>query len=394
MKNRVLSVVFLAAVCLSLCVPARAAANSAEVIPCVYDTVDSFSEGLALVGQEGKCGFIDKTGAVVVPLKYDAAGSFSNGLAAVQRNGKWGYIDKTGKVVVALEYNTVTSFSEGLAAVEQDGKWGFLDTTGAVAVPLRYDAVNSFSEGLAVVRRNWKFGFIDKTGKVVVPLEYDDDDSFSDGLAVVQQGWKYGIIDKTGAVIVPLEYDVVDSFSEGLVRVKRDGKWGYVDRAALRSVSRTHDSARPLSGNTGSLACARTQAVELDGKALTLTTYALKGAGGSETGYVRLRDVAYLLSGTAAEFSVDWDGAVNITTKAAYAPDGSELETPFAGDRAYQENTVATTIDGETVSLHAITLTDDNGGGYTYYKLSDLGEAVGFTVEWNAEQGVVIMTAD
>ena len=87
---------------------------------------------------------------------------------------------------------------------------------------------------------------------------------------------------------------------------------------------------------------------------------------------------------------MDWDGAVSITTKAAYAPNGSELETPFAGDRAYQESTAATRIDGAAVSLHAILLTDDNGGGYTYYQLSDLGAAIGFTVSRNAEQGVVI----
>ena len=38
-------------------------------------------------------------------------------------------------------------------------------------------------------------------------------------------------------------------------------------------------------------------------------------------------------------------------------------------------------------------LTDDSGDGYTYYKLRDLGAALGFTVDWSAEQGVFIQTA-
>ena len=50
-----------------------------------YDYVESFSEGLAVVGKEDadgdrKYGYIDKTGAVVVPLEYDFAGYLSSGM--------------------------------------------------------------------------------------------------------------------------------------------------------------------------------------------------------------------------------------------------------------------------------------------------------------------------
>ena len=36
-----------------------------EIIPYIYDHVYSFSEGLALVGKDGKYGYIDKTGKEV-----------------------------------------------------------------------------------------------------------------------------------------------------------------------------------------------------------------------------------------------------------------------------------------------------------------------------------------
>lgn len=50
-----------------------------------YDYVESFSDGLAVVGKEDadgdrKYGYIDKTGAVVVPLEYDFAGYLSSGM--------------------------------------------------------------------------------------------------------------------------------------------------------------------------------------------------------------------------------------------------------------------------------------------------------------------------
>lgn len=49
-------------------------------------------------------------------------------------------------------------------------------------------------------------------------------------------------------------------------------------------------------------------------------------------------------------------------------------------------------VNGADVSLDAIVLTDDNGGAYTYFKLRDLGAALGFKVDWTGERGVFIET--
>lgn len=146
--------------------------------------------------------------------------------------------------------------------------------------------------------------------------------------------------------------------------------------------------SRPVA--SGNMAYARMQLIDLDGKTMVLPTYALKDSNGNETNFVKLRDIAYIMNGTVAKFNVGWDGAVNITPRRDYTPDGSELRTPFTGDRVYRDNTAATKIDGVTVSLRAIVLTDDNGGGYTYYKLRDLGEALGFNVGWSSTRGIYI----
>lgn len=49
-------------------------------------------------------------------------------------------------------------------------------------------------------------------------------------------------------------------------------------------------------------------------------------------------------------------------------------------------------VDGKAVSMDAIVLTDDQGGGYTYFKLRDLGAALGFKVDWTAQRGVIVET--
>lgn len=132
------------------------------------------------------------------------------------------------------------------------------------------------------------------------------------------------------------------------------------------------------------------QTIMVDEVTAELTTYALKDGYGGMTNYVRIRDIAKLMSWGKAPFNVTWDGAVNILTNTPYVSDGSEFSVPFFGDRDYKLPTSPTKVNGTEVNLSAILLTDDKGGGYTYYKLRDLGQALGFDVSWNAEKGIYV----
>lgn len=151
----------------------------------------------------------------------------------------------------------------------------------------------------------------------------------------------------------------------------------------------------PTAFAAGGTAYASTQAVEVDGKKIEFQMYALKDASGNGTNYVKLRDVAHVLNGTGAQFSVGYDNAsksIAVTTGAAYADTGTEMTTPYSGDRAYQTGSGTVLVNGAPASLDAIVLTDDAGGGYTYFKLRDLGSALGFTVDWTADRGVIVET--
>lgn len=149
--------------------------------------------------------------------------------------------------------------------------------------------------------------------------------------------------------------------------------------------------APAVSAASAGIAKASTQSVEVDGQSIQFQMYALESDGGL-TNYVKLRDVAYVLSGTPAKFSVGYDGIISITTGADYTGNGSEMTTPYSGDRAYQPGPSSVKVNGADVTLDAIVLTDDNGGAYTYFKLRDLGTALGFKVDWSGERGVFIET--
>jgi len=92
------------------------------IIPCVYDDVFHFSEGLAGVESDGYWGFINIQGDTIVPLIYDAVVSFSNGLAPVCQNKLWGYINQKGETVIPIQFQNAWEFNENGRAMVQKGK--------------------------------------------------------------------------------------------------------------------------------------------------------------------------------------------------------------------------------------------------------------------------------
>ncbi len=405
-------------------------ATGREVIPYVCDSIGSFSEDLIAVELDGKYGFIDKTGKEVIPFKYDGVRSFSEGLAAVgittgEKDDwgkpicKWGFIDKTGKEVAPCKYDDAYDFSEGLAQVKINDKWGYIDKTGREAVPCKYDIADNFSEGLARVGlatgeealygRVYKFGFVDKTGKEVVPCQYNNAGPFSEGLAAVRLDGKWGYINKAGKEVIPRKYDWAKAFGNGFAEVHLgdNAPWGsrsgIIDKtgkevtpciydgemweiSAHYAVVCMDDEWGLISINAAPTAQPSTQTVTVDGKSVEFAMYALNGGS---TNYIRVRDLAALLNGTAAQFDVGWNGSVTLTGKTPYT--GSTDKAPFHTEMPYTVYTSPTYVNGKAVDLNAIQIAY-NGGGYTYYKLRDLAQALGFNVGWSAEKGVYVET--
>lgn len=137
------------------------------------------------------------------------------------------------------------------------------------------------------------------------------------------------------------------------------------------------------------LAKAADQNITIDGKAVAFQTYVLSG-----TNYVKLRDIAHVLNGTGASFSVDYDNqkkSISLSTGKAYQDTGAEMSTPFAGaNKEYNRKNLTIIVNGSPVELDALSMKDDSGNGYTYFKLRDLGSALGFNVGYNG--GVYLET--
>ena len=104
--------------------------------------------------------------------------------------------------------------------------------------------------------------------------------------------------------------------------------------------------------------------------------------------YFKIRDVAAVLNGTDKQFSVGYSGGkVTVTTGQPYEATGKELSGAPASAREATRSNDAILVNGQEASLTVYKI-----GGSNYFKLRDLGKALGFDVDWTAAQGMMITT--
>jgi hypothetical protein len=205
--------------------------TGAIVVPMKYDTVYGFENGLAEVGYSNYeekewwnwwlLGLINRAGEELIPPIYDTIDTLFNGTFALQKDEKWIIVDATGKSL----YDDVHECYSWTYRVRLNGKYGYIFGNDKIATSLKYeDAGSYFGSDFAKVQCNGKWGFINKKGEEVIPLQYDDVNSFYEGLARVQINEKYGYINAKGKCVIPLIYDDANHFTEGgLAKVKLDG---------------------------------------------------------------------------------------------------------------------------------------------------------------------------
>lgn len=277
--------------------------------------------GLLPVMQDGKYGYIDRTGRLVIAARFDYASDFVGGMARVRVGDVWTYVSPGGEVMKTtfpkpfLFAEPEYDFSEGLAVYREGGetkydgtryreyvaggRYGFIDRSGKVVIEARYAAAGPFREGLAAAADGEAYGYINKAGKFVVKPAFQRAEAFSEGLAYVEvkdgpkgyinkkgdwavkleeritsagpfrnglvrveAGYKQGYVNRKGEYVVRPEYGWLGEFSEGLVAFRLDAeggraKFGYLDAAGKVVIEPKFDAAKNFSGGLASVQVGR-----------------------------------------------------------------------------------------------------------------------------------------
>ena len=196
------------------------------------------AQELALVRENGKFGYIDKSGNYVIEPQFSKAKSFSEGRAAVEKSKKWGFIDTSGKWVIEPEYDKVKYFNSGYALVLKNDQWNYIDTSGKVLETPSTDKYFDFEDGVAFIRQNEKIGLIGTDGKLILEPTFEAIKKFRNGYAKVRQGEdQWGMIDKTGKMVIATEYEEIgNTYTKAGVYGKKGGTFGIIHNGTFNAI--------------------------------------------------------------------------------------------------------------------------------------------------------------
>ena len=123
----------------------------------------------------------------------------------------------------------------------------------------------------------------------------------------------------------------------------------------------------------------------VDGNEVEISGYSV-----NDSNYYKIRDVAMILRTTPARFDVSWDeslSAIAVSTGIKYTIVGGELSGAETALNVEQNNApvYVNGVERELLSY--------NINGSTYFKIRDIGDMVGFAVDWDGDaQAVIIRT--
>lgn len=169
-----------------------------------------FRDGLALVQEENKWGYISTAGAWVVPATYDAAQPMNEGKAVVFQNGKMGLVSKTGKVLLQPVYDNIEQgWNENY--IYKDGLKGLCDTSWTIVIEPMYTELNSWPEGYNCHRTDGLWDIYARGKKIAEGLTRPaySDYSYNTKNVILEQKGKVGIYDLDKGWLIKAEYDTI-----------------------------------------------------------------------------------------------------------------------------------------------------------------------------------------
>ncbi|PIE50888.1 MAG: hypothetical protein CSA38_00980 [Flavobacteriales bacterium] len=198
------------------------------------------SQELALVRDNGLCGYINKNGEWKIKPSYKKAGNFSDNLAAVfnDENEKWGFINAVGKMVIDFQFDKVKSFHSGIAVVFKNKRWFYIDKTGKeIKMPDSEKLYDFNEEGIAFIKKDKKIGLIDTKGNIILKPTYNKILKFDNGIAKINKGKLWGLINTEGKVIIePIYKRIGSAYQNKITIAQKDKVWGIINNGKFTPV--------------------------------------------------------------------------------------------------------------------------------------------------------------
>lgn len=156
---------------------------------------------------------------------------------------------------------------------------------------------------------------------------------------------------------------------------------GYPNRAKIEEFVNSYEKVNSLTASKS------TAKLLVDGKEVEVAGYTVNNSN-----YYKIRDIAMFVRTTPARFNVEWDeslSAISILTGVKYVVVGGELDDDNSSVLNVEENSAPIYVDGDETQVTAY-----NINGSTYFKIRDLADLVGFSVDWDGDAQAIILRTE
>ncbi len=241
-----------------------------------YDEINELSDELYVVKKAGRYSMCDMFGKEISTMKFDKLGDFENGFAYYSEEGKYGFVSKSGQVFKP-EFEWISDFSEfSLAIFRQNNLYGIVNSRGEKILGAEYDLIVKGSGNIFVLVKNSQYGFYNGGGCFLSAIAYDylkekNVDFYTDGknLRLLKKN-ESSIIDLNGKIVIDgPNYQEINFASCGLMRVKKKNKYGFADKKLAMAIPYKFLNATDFTDNVSIVETAEKFAlIDLKGKEL------------------------------------------------------------------------------------------------------------------------------
>ena len=203
--------------------------NGERVINKTFDISGEFTEGLAIIGNRGKYGALDKSGNIRIPVIYDGLSRFNSGRTIAEKYEKFGIIDRNGRVVLDVIYEDLGEFSEGLCYAAIGDKYGYYGVDGSLVIPHEFDDAYDFENGKAKVIIGEREAYIKPDGSFLIDTCFESVRPFSDTLFIYEEDGMLGLALSNCTKYTEPVYEQIGSLENGRAFASFDGRVVYLN---------------------------------------------------------------------------------------------------------------------------------------------------------------------
>lgn len=266
-----------------------------------------------------------------------------------------------------VDYNYAVKMDNGLYEIvggTDDEGYSWLELSEKL-----FDNVKEVSDGMILLENGDLWG-----------RNYEDGTFFQDGgnISHIYYDWGLFYVDRDEGGAVMFAGNFVPGESEYYDEIVRRKLFNNSAIPGDYPSSSTQTAANGLTANPTA------STVLVNGEKVAFDAYNING-----NNYFKLRDLAYVLNGTEKQFEVGWNEAANsisLTSGKPYITAGGEMTGKGEGIKTPEPTNSAILLNDQDVSFTAYNIEGNN-----YFKLRDIGAAIGFGVDWDGEHNTIVI---